>query len=299
MEEVMVFLERSVRPAYAIGLAFVALALVTGCAAGGPTGGPEPVPEIRPGILQGYIAPEENVDSLALLPPPPAKDSVAFELDQKVSQANLALRGTARWELASQDNVLHFPEAAETFSCALGAAITQESTPYLYQLIRRTLADAGLATYGAKNHYQRTRPFVANGAPTCATAKEEEHLRSDGSYPSGHTAVGWAWALILTEIAPDRMDALLARGRAFGQSRVICNVHWQSDVIEGRAVGAAAVARLNADPGFREDLETARAELASARATGSEPVRDCAAEAEAMRLTAPDAPWPSDFPAKR
>ncbi|MBW2496670.1 MAG: phosphatase PAP2 family protein [Deltaproteobacteria bacterium] len=295
----MVFLERSARPACTIVLALVALAFVTGCAAKGPSGGPEPVPEIRPGILQGYIAQEENVDSLALLPPPPAQDSVAFELDQKISQANLALRGTARWELASKDNGLHFPEAAETFSCALGAAITQESTPHLYQLIRRTLADAGLATYGAKNHYQRTRPFVANGAPTCATAKEEEYLRKDGSYPSGHTAAGWAWALILAELAPDRIDAILARGRAFGQSRVVCNVHWQSDVIEGRVVGAAAVGRLHADPTFRKDLEAARAELASARAAGSEPARDCAAEAEAMGLIAPEAPWPSNFPSTR
>lgn len=85
----------------------------------------------------------------------------------------------------------------------------------------------------------------------------------NGSYPSTHAAVGWAWALILSEIAPDQTDSILARGRAFGQSRVVCNVHWESDVIEGRFIGAAAVARLHSDSTFLADLEAAKAELAA------------------------------------
>ena len=104
----------------------------------------------------------------------------------------------------------------------------------------------------------------------------------DGSYPSGHTAIGWAWALILCEIAPEQTDAILARGRAFGQSRVICNVHWHSDVVEGRFMGAAAVARLHVDPAFRAEIEAAKAELAAVRAKGLKPTRDCQAEADAL-----------------
>ena len=37
--------------------------------------------------------------------------------------------------------------------------------------------------------YQRARPFVENGAPTC-TPEDEADLRGNGSYPSGHTAIG-------------------------------------------------------------------------------------------------------------
>jgi len=216
---------------------------------------------------------------------------------------SLALHGTPRWKLAAEDANLMFPKAAGTFSCALDAPITEEKTPHLYMLLRRTLADAGLSTYTAKNHYKRTRPFVVNKQPTC-TPDEEEHLKKDGSYPSGHTALGWAWALILTEIAPDRTDAILARGRAFGESRVVCNVHWHSDVIEGRFMGAAAVARLHADPAFRAELEAAKAELATVRAKGLKPSRDCDAEAKALavRLQALDGKakilqsWQGDYP---
>lgn len=107
-------------------------------------------------------------------------------------------------------------------------------------------------------------------------------MAKDGSYPSGHTAVSWAWALILIEISPAQTDAILARGRAFGESRNVCNVHWHSDVVQGRVIGAATVARLHADPAFRADLEAAKAELAAVRAKNLKPSRDCSVEASAI-----------------
>jgi acid phosphatase (class A) len=262
-------------------LVLVCIAITAGCAGIEGQSKPAAVPEIRPGILAGYLQPEVLPNSLALIPPPPAEGSAAFALDEEVSRRSLALRGSPRWELAAKDAELMFPEAAGTFSCALNAPITEQETPHLYMLLRRTLADAGLSTYTAKNQYQRMRPFMVNKEPTC-TPDEEEHLKKDGSYPSGHTAIGWAWALILTEIAPGQADAILARGRAFGKSRNICNVHWHSDVVEGRFMGAAAVARLHADPAFRAELESAKAELAAVRAKGLKPTRNCQAEAEAL-----------------
>ena len=242
---------------------------------------PAIVPEILPGVLAGYLAPDTLPNSLALIAPVPAEGSAAFALDKEVSRTNLFLRDTPRWDLAIRDAELTFPEAATTFSCALGVAITEQDTPHLYLLLRRTLADSGLSTYSAKKHYQRKRPFMVNEAPTCTPA-EEKKLRKDGSYPSGHTAIGWAWALILTEIVPDSADAILARGRAFGQSRVVCNVHWQSDVVEGRSMGAAVVAKLHSDPAFLKDLEIAKSEIAAARANSLAPANDCKAEAAAL-----------------
>ena len=257
------------------------IAITAGCAGFERQSNPAAVPEIHPGILAGYLQPEEHPDSLALIPPPPAEGSARLALDEEVSRKGLALRGTKRWELAAKDAELMFPEAASTFSCALGIPITEKDTPHLYMLLRRTLADAGLSTYTAKNKYQRKRPFMKNKEPIC-TPDEKELLMKDGSYPSGHTAIGWAWALILTEIAPDRVDAILARGRAFGESRNICNVHWHSDVVEGRFMGAATVARLHADPAFRAEIEAARAKYEAVRTKGLKPTRDCQVEADAL-----------------
>lgn len=262
-----------------VPLLLVSAAALSACA--GRVEIPETVPELRPGVLQGYLEPAALPDSALLLPTPPDAASAAMAHDLEVSATALTLRGTPRWELAASDAVLRFPTAAQTFACALGVPITEQDTPNLYMLLRRSLADAGLSTYTAKNRYQRERPFVGNGQPTC-TPDEEPMLAADGSYPSGHSAVGWAWSLILAELAPERTDALLARGRAYSESRVVCNVHWASDVAEGRVMGAATVARLHGDPLFRAQLELAREEIARRHAAGALPAGDCAAEQAAL-----------------
>ena len=262
-------------------LVLLCAAMTAGCAGVGRRAKPTLVPEIAPGILEGYLPHTALPNSMAVLPPPPAKGSAALALDLDIAKRSFALRGTPRWMLAISDADLTFPHAAGTFSCVLGAPITREGTPHLYMLLRRSLTDAGLSTYAAKNHYQRSRPFRVNEEPMC-TPDERAFLEKDGSYPSGHTAIGWAWALILVEVAPERIDAILTRGRAFGESRNVCNVHWHSDVMQGRFIGASTVARLHADPAFRAELDGAKVELAGARAKNLPPQRDCDVEASAM-----------------
>jgi acid phosphatase (class A) len=261
-----------------------AAGLLAGCQTPPPTS-PEVVGEFRKGsgYLNGYLPPKQLPDSLALLPPPPAANSAQAAADMDTYRSTRALRNTPRWALAAKDAELKFPAAASTFSCTLGIPISQEGTPNLNMLLRRTLLDAGLATYAAKDKYNRQRPFVATGDETCTPA-EQPALAKDGSYPSGHTSIGWAWALVLVQAAPQNMDALLQRGYAFGQSRVICGVHWQSDVDAGRVIGAATVARLQSDETFRAQLALARDEIAQAQAKGLKPAADCAAEAAALAL---------------
>jgi acid phosphatase (class A) len=152
------------------------------------------------------------------------------------------------------------------------------ATPALYRLLGRMMIDVGLSTYKAKLHYQRVRPFVAHGDATCFPA-DDAALRQDGSYPSGHSALGWGWALVLAEIDSARADAILQRGRDFGTSRLVCNVHWASDVDAGRLIASATVARLHADPAFRADLAAAQAELASVTPA---PAPACATDTAAL-----------------
>ena len=262
----------------------LALGLTACQTAPAPPTSPQAVGEYRPGsgYLKGYLDPKQLPDSLALLPKPPASGSPEQAADLAQHRAARALRNTPRWALAAADNELKFPAAAATFSCTLDMPISAEATPHLTMLLRRSLLDAGLATYGAKNHYQRQRPFAALQETTCVP-HEEAKLSKDGSYPSGHAALGWAWALVLAELAPDRADALLRRGHAFGQSRVVCGVHWQSDVDNGRVMGAAAVARLHADPTFQAQAAAARDEIKHARTNGLKSTNNCAAETAALQ----------------
>jgi len=242
----------------------------------------EAVPEIRPGVLAGYLG-RDLPNSLKLLPAPPKEGSTAFKQDQAVSRASQKLRGTARGVQATSDADLSFPHVAGAFSCALRVPVSQEGSPRLYQLLRRTLTDAGLATYAAKDHYKRTRPFVFYKEDTCAP-KDEAALRNDGSYPSGHTSIGWMWALVLTQVAPDRADALLARGRSFGESRLVCNAHWQSDILAGRTIASGTFAKLQTNATYQADVAAATQEVQSMRASGKTPDVDCDAEAAALAI---------------
>ena len=259
-------------------------AMTAGCASSAGTGpasqaaAKPPLKEIIPGYLAGYLPAGTAPNSLNLLPPPPAAGSAAQARDDEAAKAAVALNGTPRWTLATHDAELKFPKAAETFACAMDVKISEADTPALYVLLRRTLADNGLSTYPTKNKYKRARPFTVNGAPIC-TPNEEQVLRNDGSYPSGHSAIGWGWALVLTEVAPNRANEILARGRAFTTSRVVCNVHWLSDTEEGRTMASAVVAKLQSNPDFQADVEAAKAEVAAARAKGLKPAGDCTAEA--------------------
>jgi acid phosphatase (class A) len=232
-------------------------------------------------IAPGYLKQSDLPNSLVLLGPPPAADSAALARDEEARKATLPLRNTARWNLARTDADLAFPQAAENFSCAMGVKIDSKQTPRLYAMTQKMLSDFGLSTYGVKNKYNRTRPFVVHNEATCR-ADQEAILRSDGSYPSGHTAAGWGWALVFAQINPERADVLLKRGIEFGQSRVICNAHWQSDVDAGRIMGAATVARLQTNPAFLADLKAAKAEVKAAKAKQVGTMPDCAVEATAL-----------------
>jgi acid phosphatase (class A) len=259
------------------------VAMLAACAAPLPTTNPADLPSPRPGLLPGYLPVQLWVNRLALRPAPPQAGSAAQAADDAAYRAAIAAKGSPRWQLAERDAELQFPRAADAFACALGVPIRAETSPHLSMLMRRTLADAGLATYTAKDHYQRPRPFMVLGGEQC-TPKEDAWLRKDGSYPSGHAAIGWTWALVLSEVAPDRTNALMRRGYEFAQSRVACGVHWESDVARGRDVAAAVVAQLHGNADFKAQLAEARKEVAQARAAGlAPPAAECAAEAATLK----------------
>lgn len=228
----------------------------------------------------GYLPRGAAPDSLLLNPPPPAPGSAMEARDREAQEAALAMRGTPRWDQAAIDAELFSPDTIGIFSCAAGITLEPARTPKLAALLRKAGPDLALAVYPSKRKYQRQRPFMVNGQPVC-TPKDEAVLRSDGSYPSGHSAIGWGWGLILAELIPDRAGQLVARGRAFGDSRRVCNVHWLSDVEEGRVVATAVYARLHAEAAFRADMEAAREELRIERMKRIAPP-DCTRENAAL-----------------
>lgn len=211
----------------------------------------------------GYLAAEAVPDSLALIPPPPTAGSSEAAAEAAYFVETRKLAGTPRWAQAAADAEVFGDKGHIGLACAAGVAITVEDTPTLSRMMDRMVIDAGHSVAAAKTRYTRLRPMVGHDdAPLCVP--REVWMKTNPSYPSSNAEVGWAWALVLAELAPQKATPILARGLAIGENRAICGLHYPSDISAGQTMGAALVARLHADPAFMADLQTAKAELAKA-----------------------------------
>lgn len=204
-------------------------------------------------------------NAVHFLPPPPDTASAAFQYDRAQYRWGKEQRkDPVRLAIAVNDAIWSVDNICKIYSGVLGIDISQENTPAIYRMLTLGLLTTDQAGKLPKNHYMRTRPYVFFNEPTIYPS-DEKWLRNNGSYPSGHTILGWSAALLLTEVAPDKADTILARGYMYGQSRVIAGYHWQSDVDAARLVASAAVARLHADKHFTKLMKKARKEYKKKR----------------------------------
>ena len=209
----------------------------------------------------GYLAPGA-FDLLAVLPPAPRPDDPRGIADRAIFRATRALVGTPRWAMATNDVKLAPADMMRDFSCAAGIALTPQIAPRTTALITRASRDTARETGVAKTFYKRPRPFLIDRGEICQPAAE---VADSYDYPSGHTTAGWTWATLLAELAPDRATAILARGRAFGESRVVCGVHNASAVEAGRLSASATLTAARTTPAFQADLAAARTEMDALR----------------------------------
>ena len=193
-------------------------------------------------------------------PPPPDTISAHFAYDIMQYMWGKQMRqDKERAAIAIRDAVYGLDCIIREFSEPFGLKISMEDTPEIYKVLRDGTATCDSICKLPKRFYMRRRPFMRMNEATLYP-KDEPSLRKNGSYPSGHTILGWSAALLMSEINPDRADTILARGYMYGESRVIVGAHWQSDVDAGRLAASAAYARLHTSERFLEQMRLARLE---------------------------------------
>lgn len=209
-----------------------------------------------------FLTEDEIPTGAKFLPLPPEPTDAAFYNDWLRYQWGKSLRNTERGQQAVADAVDTLDYYFKTFSEPLGLTISQENTPELAALLDRLLTTVLLCNDKSKSRLMRARPFMEFHEPT-PVPEDEEKLRTNSSYPSGHTTKGWTFALVLSEINPARQDEILKRGFDYGDSRVIVGFHYQSDVDAARVIASALVSRLHADEEFVQQLTKAKEEFLS------------------------------------
>lgn len=207
-----------------------------------------------------YLSADEYPDGVRFLPPPPGWTSPLFAGDYAGYLWGKTVRDTPRGRKAVDQVAFLFDDIAAFFSKPFGLEISREKTPAIYKVLSKGMITARHATSGPKARYKRTRPYARYGEST-PYPQTEEILKTNGAYPSGHSARGWCLALMMTEINPAAQNELLKLGHEWGESRVIIGYHWKSDVEAARSLASAVYARLHACEEFLADMAEARREF--------------------------------------
>ena len=225
-----------------------------------------------------YFELNEMPSLLEIMPPPPSFDSPEFANDvvrygwgkqQRQDQERLELAiADAEWD--------NLTKLFLQWKDAFGLEINETETPEIYKLLTTSLATTDPMRKETKAYYHRQRPFER--FDDSMPSHEEDELRGEGSYPSGHSLRGWSISLLLAQIAPSRANEIFKRGWDYCNSRVIVGAHWQSDVDASRTAASIGFCALQNSEAFITQMKKAQQEYQEK--TGSASVRAISAPAE-------------------
>ncbi|MDX5985529.1 phosphatase PAP2 family protein [Sphingomonas echinoides] len=210
-----------------------------------------PAPKVAP------LLDARDLDPALVLPPPPAAGSV-----QALAElAELRAAGAARTAADEADARLEGEtKNATIFAGVLGPQFDLDRLPATAALLAQVRASEKAAVDRGKDHFKRARPYIVD--PALKSCKRNDDPLS--SYPSGHTSMAFSMGETLARLVPEKADALLARAARYGQSRIVCEQHFRSDVSAGQMLGLLIAERLLAKPEFRSAFDAARRELVAA-----------------------------------
>ena len=201
----------------------------------------------------------QQVDAALLLPPPPVPGSKQAVGEIAELRHIAAVRTASEYSAAAHDDK---DESPAMFEPALGASFDLGKLPATAKM----LADIGrteeTVTKAAKAYFHRDRPWIV--IPTWKTCAPHKLGPARNSYPSGHATVAYAMGVVLASLIPDKAQEILKRSSQFAEGRLVCGVHFRSDIVAGQVLGTVIADDLMNNAQFRLEYDAAAAELAAA-----------------------------------
>lgn len=192
---------------------------------------------------------------VALLPPPPADDSIAGLADLETVlqvQADRTSNQVQRAKQMANQTVFSFARPVlgdwlNVRDCPRTAAVFEK-----IERDRKSIVDDQL-----KRRWNRTRPYLRSSAVNPVVARP-----TNTSYPSGHSSAAALWATILSAAFPEKTDLFQKQVHDVMWSRVLGGVHYPSDTLAGNLIGEAIGKKMLESPEMSKALSAIREELA-------------------------------------
>ena len=198
----------------------------------------------------------KEVNLLDLLPPPPATDSAKTreELGEILTiQVTRTKEMEARAIADAEENVWRFSDVIDN------PKFTKENLPKFSAFFDRIVETEGAVVDPAKDVWKRPRPHIFSDLVHPVVP-----LSKSGAYPSGHTTLGTLMGIVLSNMLPEKRDALMTRAWEYGWNRVIGGIHYPTDIEAGRIAGTVIAQTIMTHDDYKTEYEAAKAELRQA-----------------------------------
>lgn len=205
---------------------------------------------------QAGLLDQSQFEPSRFLPPAPAQDS-AQTRDEMAELRAIAAKSSAEEKAAAARDAKD--ESPDIFNAAIGFDIA--STPQTQKLLSMVVEEEDGDSKVAKTYFHRLRPYSAD--PSLQTCEPHKPGKAPNSYPSGHASLAFSMGVVLAQLIPAKSQAILARASQYAERRLVCAVHYRSDIVAGQQFGTILALRLMENPVFQAQMAKARAELAA------------------------------------
>jgi acid phosphatase (class A) len=185
---------------------------------------------------------------------PPANNSATTVEELKQLHAIETARTAQQTSQAQGDDV---EEDIFVYRGIFGGGFTARNLPLLASLSTDVHNEEGVALAPLKSGFARPRPYQLDPSlhPVCKLTSAQN------SYPSGHTLSGYLLGYTLAYLIPQKKDEILARTGEYAHNRLVCGVHYPSDIEASKILAAAMFGAMLEDPTFQRRLKAAQEEL--------------------------------------
>lgn len=223
----------------------------------------------RPPVVPSYFDPKAIHPEWIIGPPPQMGTKAQAEdlaaVHKIHDSADPALVKFAQEDARSQNIFL--------FKTIFGPGYNPQALPLVADLGRKLVQDAGIENGILKRRFEHKRPYQMD-----ATLPSFCGTDTSFSYPSGHSMAAYLLAFAVIDMVPEKAPEILARADEFAEHRVVCGVHFLTDIHASKLVSLEMFGYMQSSAAYHHDVDAARAEMRAALHLDATPV----VKAEAM-----------------